>query len=197
MNDITRIQQQFSDSINTKIQAADCLPEKISLAAEKMVQSLLNDHKILSCGNGGSSCDAAHFSGELLNRYCRDRPSLPAMSLATDCSTITSIANDYHYDEIFSKQVSSLGQKGDVLLAITTSGNSNNVTLAVKAAHEKEMTVVALTGKDGGKLAPLLTENDVEIRVPSNITARIQETHILAIHCICDLIDIKLFGEEE
>lgn len=196
MNNIDRIQQQFSDSINTKIQAADTLPESISRASEAMVQSLLADHKILSCGNGGSSCDAAHFSGEMLNRYKRERPSLPAMALSTDMSTITSIANDYHYDEVFSKQIRALGQKGDVLLAITTSGNSANILEAVQAAHEKEMIVVALSGKDGGKLAPLLKESDIEIRVPSEVTARIQETHLLCIHCICDLIDIKLFGEE-
>jgi phosphoheptose isomerase len=191
---IDRIQQHFTDSIQTKIEGADCLPKSIEAAAHIVVQSLLADHKILSCGNGGSACDAAHFSGELLNRFETERPSLPAIALTTDMSTITSIANDYDYNQIFSKQINGLGQQGDVLLAISTSGNSNNIIQAIKAAHDKQMPVIALTGNGGGEIADLLSRNDVEIRVPSDSTARIQETHILVIHCICDLIDYSLFG---
>jgi len=161
-----------------------------------MVQSLLSGGKILSCGNGGSAGDSQHFSSELLNRFERERPSLPAIALTTDSSTVTSIANDYSYNEVFSKQIRALGNPGDVLLAISTSGNSANVIQAIQAAHEREMTVVALTGKNGGGMASLLTADDVEIRVPSDITARIQEVHLLVIHCLCDFIDCALFGEE-
>ena len=152
---------------------------------------------MLSCGNGGSAGDAQHFSSELLNRFERERPSLPAIALTTDSSTITSIANDYSYNEIFSKQIRALGQPGDVLLAISTSGNSANIIQAIQAAHDREMIVVALTGRDGGDMASLLLPEDVEIRVPAKVTARIQEVHLLAIHCLCDLIDSQLFGSEE
>jgi DnaA initiator-associating protein len=160
-----------------------------------MVEALIRGNKILSCGNGGSAGDAQHFSSELLNRYERDRPSLPAMALTTDSSTITSIANDYSYDEIFSKQVRALGQSGDILLAISTSGNSRNVINAMEAALSRDMTIVSMTGKDGGEMAGLLGENDVEIRVPSNRTARIQEVHLLIIHNLCECIDDSLFPE--
>ena len=162
-----------------------------------MVNCLLNEGKILTCGNGGSAGDAQHFSSELLNRFERERPSLPALALTTDSSTITSIANDYSYDEIFSKQIRALGQPGDVLLAISTSGNSGNVLQAIQAAHDRDMLVVALTGRDGGAMASLLLPEDSEIRVPARSTARIQEVHLLAIHCLCDLIDRQLFGSEE
>jgi DnaA initiator-associating protein len=162
-----------------------------------MVQALLNGNKILSCGNGGSAGDAQHFSAELLNRYETERPSLPAIALTTDSSTITSIANDYHYDETFSKQVRALGNQGDVLLAISTSGNSRNVIKAIEAAVARDMPIIALTGKDGGDIAGLLGENDVEIRVPSARTARIQEVHLVVIHCLCDIIDTTLFPQDE
>jgi D-sedoheptulose 7-phosphate isomerase len=161
-----------------------------------MGNQLLQERKILSCGNGGSAGDSQHFSSEMLNRYDRERPGLPAIALTTDTSTITSIANDYHYDEIFAKQVRALGQGGDILLAISTSGNSSNVVQAMKAAHDRGMPVVALTGKDGGEMALHLAEEDIEIRVPSSSTARIQEVHLLVIHCLCDAIDRMLFGEE-
>lgn len=189
-----RIRQHFSDSIQTKIAAADSLPDIIAHGASILVQSLLDGHKILSCGNGGSAADAQHFSAELLNRFEAERPGLPAIALNTDTSTITSIANDYSYNEIFAKQVKALGQPGDSLLAISTSGNSRNVIQAIKAAHDRGMRVVALTGRSGGEMAGLLTAEDVEIRVPAESTARIQETHILVIHCLCDLIDYQLFG---
>lgn len=191
-----RIIKHFSDSIETKTLSAGELPPFIELAGQEMVTSLVNGGKILACGNGGSAGDAQHFSSELLNRFERERPSLPAIAITTDPSTITSIANDYSYSQVFSKQISALGNQGDVLLAISTSGNSANVVQAIQAAHEREMTVVALTGKDGGHMSSLLTERDVEIRVPSNITARIQEVHLLVIHCLCDFIDCALFGEE-
>lgn len=188
-----RIKHSFNESIQTKITAADLLPDSIAEAAKKLAQCLLDSHKILSCGNGGSAGDAQHFSSELLNRFESERPSLPAIALSTDTSTITAIANDYSYNDIFSKQIKALGQSGDLLLAITTSGNSKNVLEAVAAAHAREMDVIALTGKDGGELASLLAENDIEIRVPSESTARIQESHLLIIHCLCDLIDFQLF----
>ena len=184
----------FSDSIETKIAAADELPSVIEKAGEKMVECLLGGQKVLSCGNGGSAADAQHFSSEMLNRYEAERPSLPAIALTTDTSTLTSISNDYQYNDIFSRQIKGLGQKGDLLLAISTSGNSTNILTAVEAAHERGMKCIALTGKDGGKLASTLSSDDIEIRVPANRTARIQETHLLVIHCLCDIIDHKLFG---
>jgi phosphoheptose isomerase len=192
---IAHIKQHFTDSIQTKITAADCLPDAIVKAADIMIQALLNGHKIMSCGNGGSAADAQHLSSELLNRYSRERPSLPGIALTTDASTITSIANDYSFDEVFSKQVNGLGQEGDILFAISTSGNSKNVCRAIEAAHNRNIKVVALTGKDGGQMAPLLLDDDAEIRVPADVTARIQETHLLVLHIICDLIDETLFGQ--
>jgi D-sedoheptulose 7-phosphate isomerase len=161
------------------------------------VNSLLKNGKILSCGNGGSAGDAQHFSAELLNRFEKERPGLPAMALTTDSSTLTAIANDYSYEEIFSKQVSALGQASDVLLAISTSGNSANVAAAMKAAQERKMLTVVLSGNDGGLMTGLLGNQDIEIRVPSNRTARIQEVHLVVIHCLCDFIDTQLFGGDE
>ena len=189
-----RIRQQFTESIQTKIAAADLLSDVIEQAAGVMVKALLDGHKILSCGNGGSAADAQHFSSELLNRFESERPPLPAIALTTDSSTITAIANDYQYMDIFSKQIKALGQEGDVLLAISTSGHSANILQAVRAAHDRKLTVIALTGRSGGELASLLRDADVEIRVPAESTARIQETHLLTIHCLCDLIDYQLFG---
>lgn len=190
---IEQIKENFKESIQTKIAASETLPEVIFSAGQILVQALMNGKKILTCGNGGSAGDAQHFSSELLNRYERDRPSLPAIALTTDSSTITSIANDYSYDEVFSKQVRALGQSGDILLAISTSGNSRNVIKAMEAAVSRDMTIIALTGKDGGEMAGLLGSNDIEIRVPSNRTARIQEVHLLVIHNLCEVIDDSLF----
>jgi phosphoheptose isomerase len=197
MSSINRIKQHFTDSIQTKIDAADILPEAIEKGGRLMVGALTSERKILSCGNGGSAADSQHFSAELLNRFEAERPSLPAISLTTDTSTITSIANDYHYDDVFAKQIRALGQPGDVLLAITTSGNSPSILNAITAAHDRGMSVVALTGKDGGLVGPLMNEKDVEIRVPAKRTARIQEVHLLVIHCLCDQIDNTLFGMAE
>lgn len=189
----SHIKQTFSDSIQTFITSADTLSDTIAKASQIMVDALLSNHKILCCGNGGSAADAQHFSAEMLNRYECERPSLPAIALTTDTSTITSIANDYHFNEIFSKQIKALGQAGDVLLAFSTSGHSKNILDAIVAAHHREMIVIVLTGRDGGDIPPLLTANDIEIRVPAESTARIQETHGIVIHCLCDIIDRQLF----
>ena len=189
-----RIINHFSDSIQTKQESMASLCELIEFASQKLVESLIDDKKILACGNGGSAGDAQHFSSEMLNRYERERPALPAIALTTDTLTITSIANDYHFDEIYAKQIRALGQAGDILLVYTTSGNSSNIISAVKAAHDKDINIIAITGKDGGKLATVLNEYDLEIRVPSESTARIQEVHLLITHCLCDLIDHQLFG---
>lgn len=194
---LERIKSNFTESIQTKIAASEALAAPIEHAGMVMVQALLNGKKILSCGNGGSAGDAQHFSSELLNRYETERPSLPAIALTTDSSTITSIANDYHYDEVFSKQIRALGNNGDVLLAISTSGNSKNVIRAIEAAVARDMPIIALTGRDGGDIAGLLGDNDVEIRVPSARTARIQEVHLLVIHCLCEIIDTTLFPQSE
>jgi D-sedoheptulose 7-phosphate isomerase len=194
MDTLERIEKLFHDSIDTKVKASEILPQSIAAAGQVMVNALLSDGKILSCGNGGSAGDAQHFSSELLNRFERERPSLPAIALTTDSSTVTSIANDYSYNEIFSKQIRALGTDRDILLAISTSGNSANVIQAIQAAHDRGMKVVALTGRDGGNMASLLHPEDVEIRVPAQSTARIQEVHLLTIHCLCDFIDRQLFG---
>ena len=196
MNLQERVKQNFIASIETKTRALELLTGAVAAASEAMVQALLTEGKILACGNGGSAGDSQHFSSELLNRFERERPSLPAIALTTDTSTLTSIANDYSYNEIFSKQIRALGRKGDVLLAISTSGNSSNVLEAVKVAHQRGLKVVALTGNNGGKMRELLHGDDIEICVPSVVTARIQEVHLLAIHCLCDLIDTQLFGSE-
>ncbi len=191
------IQAAFQASIETKQTSENVLGESIQLASVMLNQALLGGHKILVCGNGGSASDAQHFSSELLNRYDRDRPGLPAIALTTDSSTLTSIANDYDYDQIYSKQVTALGQPGDVLLAISTSGQSPNIVQAIQAANENEMLVIALSGKDGGAMSQVLDQNSVEIRVPSNVTARIQEVHILVIHILCELLDLQLLGPAE
>lgn len=192
---VGRVKHHFQESMLALRDALEHLSPQIAAAAQCMAQALLADRKILACGNGGSAADAQHFSAELLNRFERERPGLPGIALTTDTSTLTSIANDYHFDEVFSKQVRALGQPGDVLLAISTSGNSPNILRAVEAAHERRMVCVALTGRDGGKLSHLLAQDDIHICVAANSTARIQEVHGLAIHCFCDLIDYQLLGQ--
>lgn len=191
---LTRVKNIFHDSILTLREAAELIAPQIALAGERMGQALLADHKILACGNGGSAADAQHFSAELLNRFERERPGLPGIALTTDASTLTAIANDYNFESVFSKQVRALGQSGDVLLGITTSGNSPNVLRAVEAAHERGMICIALSGRGGGELANLLNEDDVHICVTGSSTARVQEVHGLVIHCLCDLIDHQLLG---
>lgn len=194
---LERINYNFSESIQTKINSADILSDILALACEKIVQCLLEGNKILSCGNGGSALDAMRFSSEMLNRFKHERPGLPAIALTADIAALTAIANDYGYNDIFAKQLRALGQSGDVLLAITTSGNSNNILNAIKAAHDKKMIVIAMTGSDGGKIPALLHDDDIEIRVPAQEVARIQETHLLIIHSICDIVDYQLFGHGE
>lgn len=194
---LDNIRKNFTQSIQTKIAAAEELPVPIEKAAIMMVEALIRGNKILSCGNGGSAGDAQHFSSELLNRYERDRPSLPVIALTADSSTITSIANNYSFDEVFSRQIRALGQPGDILLAISSSGNSRNVINAMEAALARDMTIVALTGKDGGEMAGFISESDVEIRVPSSSTSRIQEVHLLVIHNLCESIENALFPISE
>jgi len=198
MNELhERVKHQFSESIQTKILAADTLLPTLLSAGEKLTACLLNGHKVMSCGNGPSACDALRFAGQMLNRFKGERPPLPALALTCDTSIITGIANDHAYQDIFAKQVRGLGQAGDLLLAISTSGNSANILQAIKAAHDRNIEVIALTGGDGGKVKEVLRQTDVEIRVPSSDTARAQETHILIIHCLCDIIDYQLFGHGE
>jgi len=192
-----RIQQQFFDSADLKYAAAEILSRPIADAVSAVVGCITAGGKVLACGNGGSASDAQHFAAEFIGRFERERPGLAAIALTTDTSILTAIGNDYSFAEIFSKQVQALGQPGDVLIAITTSGNSPNVLAAVEAARAKEMTVIALTGRGGGKMNELLTETDVHICVPHERTARIQEVHILALHCLCDAVDLQLLGEQE
>lgn len=191
------IKLAFQTSIETKQQAETALSESIELASNLLNQTLLNGNKVMSCGNGGSAGDAQHFSSQLLNRYDRDRPGLPGIALTTDSSTLTSIANDYDYLQIYSKQITALGQPGDLLLAISTSGQSANIVEAIRAANESDIAVIALTGKDGGLIEQELNRHSVEIRVPSNVTARIQEVHLLVIHILCELLDLQLLGPAE
>jgi D-sedoheptulose 7-phosphate isomerase len=191
----SRIQQQFTDSAQTKQAALAVMAGPIEAAVRAMVASLKAGGKVMACGNGGSAADSQHFAAELLNRFEKERPPLAAVALTTDTSTLTSIANDYRYEDVFAKQVHALGKPGDVLLAISTSGNSPNVIEAIHQAHAKGITVVALTGKQGGKMAALLAQTDIHLCVPAERTARIQEVHLLAIHCLCDGIDALILGE--
>ena len=192
-----RIQQQFFDSADLKYAAAEILAKPISDAVSAIVGCITGGGKVLACGNGGSASDAQHFAAEFVGRFERERPGLAALALTTDTSILTAIGNDYDFNAIFSKQVQALGNPGDVLLAITTSGNSANVLAAVDAAHAKEMTVIAMTGRGGGKMREQLTETDVHICVPHERTARIQEVHLLTLHCICDAVDLQLLGEQD
>jgi len=184
----------FDQSIEAKQSSKQVLLQPIESAINLLVAAINNQHKTLVCGNGGSAADAQHFAAELICRFERERPSLASIALTTDTSALTAISNDYSYDEVFARQVAGLGQAGDVLIAISTSGNSENIIRAISVAHEKNLSVVALTGKDGGKIGSMLKQNDVEIRVPSQSTARIQEVHILTLHCLCDQIDNILFS---
>ena len=193
----SRIAAHFSESASLKLEASKSLAEPLARSIEKMTAALSAGGKILACGNGGSAADAQHFAAELVNRFEIERPPLAAVALTTDTSTLTSIANDYDYGQVFEKQVRAIGRKGDVLLAISTSGNSANVLAAIGAAHELGITVVALTGRGGGKMAAALQPADVHICVPHPRTVRIQEVHLLAIHCICDGIDFQLFGAKK
>jgi len=191
------IKEYTYEYFNNYSEAAASLDvSKLEQAAEILLKAYQSKKTLYVCGNGGSAGDAQHFSSEMLNRFERERPSLPAIALSTDTSTITSIANDYSYDQVFSKQIRALGQSGDVLLAYSTSGNSENIVEAIKAAHDRDMIVILVSGKDGGKVSALslMADNDIELRVPSTSTARIQEVHLVITHCLCDLIDCQLFG---
>ncbi len=196
MDLLQRVSLHFTNSVEAKQQSLELVGPAIVQAAMMCAQCLKNEGKVLACGNGGSAADAQHFSAELLNRFEMERPPLAAIALTTDSSTLTSVANDYTFEHIFSKQVQALGQPDDVLLAISTSGNSPNIISAIRSAQDRRMRTIALTGRDGGQISGLLDKEDVEIRVPAQVTARIQEVHILAIHCLCDLIDNLLFGKE-
>lgn len=192
-----RIQQHFIDSADLKYQAAEAMSKPIAAAVQALLACVTSGGKVLACGNGGSAADAQHFAAEFVGRFERERPELGAIALTTDSSILTAIANDYSFNAIFSKQVRALGQPGDVLLAISTSGNSTNVLAAIEAAHGREMSVIALTGRGGGQMGRLLRETDVHICVPHERTARIQEVHLLTIHCLCDGVDTQLLGEQD
>jgi len=193
---VQRVAAHFADSAKLKTEAASVLGEPIARAALALAQALKAGGKVLACGNGGSAADAQHFAAELVNRFEAERPPLAALALTTDSSNLTSIANDYAWEQVFAKQLRALGRRGDVLLAISTSGNSANVIEALRAAHEIGVRVIALTGKGGGNMAPLLAREDVHICVPHQNTARIQEVHLLVLHCLCDAIDYELFGSK-
>jgi D-sedoheptulose 7-phosphate isomerase len=190
-----RIQNQFSESVAVKQAALATMAGPIEAAVRLMTEALRAGGKVMACGNGGSAADSQHFAAELLNRFEKERPPLAAIALTTDTSTLTSIANDYAYDQVFAKQVAGLGHAGDILLAISTSGNSPNVSVAIDAAHARGVRVVALTGKGGGTIAGQLQPDDIHLCVPAERTARIQEVHLLTIHCLCDGIDALIFGE--
>ena len=196
MNLEQRIKNHFQESVATKQRMEGALAPRIAVAAQLMVESLKSGGKILSCGNGGSAGDAQHFAAELVGRFERERAELAAIALTTDSSILTAIANDYSFDDIFSKQVRALGKPGDILYAISTSGNSKNVITAIRAAQEKGLRIVAMTGRNGGQLAGILKSDDVLLNVESQVTARIQEVHLLILHCLCDAIDNLLFGEK-
>jgi D-sedoheptulose 7-phosphate isomerase len=197
MDPITRIHDQFAASAALKQRAADPLAPVIVRGIETLVSTFVGNGKVLACGNGGSAADCQHFAAELVGRFERERPELGAIALTTDSSILTAIGNDYAYDQIFAKQVRALGGPGDVLFAISTSGNSGNVMEAIHAAHAKDMTVIAMTGKGGGKIGAMLKEADVHICVPHDQTARIQEVHLLVLHCLCDGVDNALLGDAE
>ena len=190
-----RISFQFNNSIETKSKALAQMLAPTASAIEAIVDCLRAEGKVMACGNGGSAADSQHFAAELLNRFEREREPLAAIALTTDTSTLTSIANDYSYEEVFSKQVKALGRRGDILLAISTSGNSPNVMEAIRVAHAKGVRVIALTGKKGGKMAAQLAADDIHLCVPSDSTARIQEVHLLTLHCLCDGIDALMLGD--
>lgn len=196
MDLIARVAQHFEDSAQTKLGAIDALAAPIAAAIETLTGALLEGGKILACGNGGSAADAQHFAAELVGRFEAERQELAAIALTTDTSILTAVGNDYGFAHIFSRQVRALGHAGDVLLAISTSGNSGNVIEAIRAAHEHDMRVIALTGRGGGEIAELLRDDDIHLCVPADRTARIQETHLLIIHCLCDGIDALLLGVE-
>jgi D-sedoheptulose 7-phosphate isomerase len=195
MTQADRIRQHLSVNIEAKIAMADTISVEIAIAGQRLVDCLLNDNKILLCGNGGSGANCLHFSAAMLNHFEVERPPLPAICLANDMPALTAIANEGHYDQIFARQIQAFGQENDVLLALSTTGNSNSILNAVNAAHEKGIDIIALNGRDGGVLANHLGPEDIELRIPGDNAARIRETHLFILHCFCDLIDQSLFGQ--
>ena len=194
MDQLQRTKEYLNESVQLILETSEQIAPAIVSASEMITDCLLSENKVLSCGNGGSAASALHFSSVMLNRLEFERPGLPAICLASDTATLTSIANDYQYADIFSKQIRAIGQPGDVLMAITTSGDAHNIIHAIDAAHDRKMNIIALTGREGGQITDLITEADLEIRVPNWSMARIQELHIIIIHSICDLIDRHLLG---
>ncbi len=196
MDFATRVRQLISDSINVKREVSELLAGHVATVAEALVHALIADHKVLACGNGGSAADAQHFSSEMLNRFERERPGLPAIALTADTATLTAIANDYQFADVFAKQVRAIARPGDFLMCYTTSGDSANILGAITAAHDRDVRVVLISGREGGQAASMLRDGDFELRVPSWSTARIQEAHLMITHCLCDLIDRQLLGQE-
>ena len=197
MDHVAHLKQHFLEGIELRQRMAQTLPAQIARAGEALAQALESGHKVLSCGNGGSAADSQHFSAEIVGRFERERPGMPAVALTVDTSALTALANDYDWDRVFSKQVEALGQAGDVLLAISTSGNSKNVVEAVRAAQSKGLVVIALTGRDGGAMAKMLTAKDFHLNVAHPRTMRVQEIHLLAIHCLCEVVDNVIYGEKK
>jgi D-sedoheptulose 7-phosphate isomerase len=190
-----RVRHLFGVNIESKIAMADTLAPAIAQAAQKLVNCLLNGHKILLCGNGGSAANCLHFSVAMLNHFDVERPPLPVMALVHDMPFMTSMANEGHYEEMFARQIQALGQENDILIVLTTTGNSNSILNAVNAANEKGIDTIALSGRDGGTLSNHLGPEDIELRTAGNTAARIRETHLFVLHCFCDLIDQSLFGQ--
>ena len=197
MDHVTHLKQHFMEGVELRTRMADTLPAQIAKAGEALAQALKSGKKALACGNGGSAADCQHFAAELVGRFERERPGLPGIALTTDTSALTAIANDYDFDRVFSKQVEALGQEGDFLLAISTSGNSRNCIEAIKAAQAKNLSVIALTGRDGGAMGKMLRPRDFHLNVAHPRTMRVQEIHLLAIHCLCEVVDNVIFGEKK
>ena len=197
MDHVSHLKQHFMEGVELRTRMAETMPREIARAGEALAQALKSGRKVLSCGNGGSAADSQHFAAEMVGRFERERPGLPGIALTTDTSALTAIANDYDFDRVFSRQVEALGQAGDFLLAISTSGNSKNVVEAIKAAHAKGLVVIALTGRDGGAMAKMLHPQDFHLNVAHPRTMRVQEIHLLAIHCLCEVVDNVIFGEKK
>jgi len=195
MNAEQRIRDHFEASIRAKQDTLATMLPAIGRASALLVEALRAGNKILVCGNGGSAADAQHFAAEFTGRYERERPGLPAIALTVDTSALTAIANDYSYEVVFAKQVQALGRPGDVLVAISTSGNSGNVVKAMEAAQAQDLRLLILSGRDGGRMAAMLGPRDVELRAAAKVTARIQEVHLLFLHCLCDAVDETLYPQ--
>ena len=197
MDQTENLRRHFEEGIELRKRMAETMPALLAKAGNALAHALKNGKKVLACGNGGSAADSQHFAAEIVGRFERERPGMPAIALTVDTSAITAIANDYDFDRVFSRQVEALGQPGDVLLGISTSGNSKNVVEAIKAAHAREMVVIALTGRDGGAMAKMLRPADHHLNVAHPRTMRIQEIHLLAIHCLCEVVDNVIYGERK